>query len=313
MKKRVLVLPILFLLASVSCMDLDTFIAPAIFNNVSYSNAQPYLLGNFNGGEFYTQISSVPAWSDAILFDNITNTYNQYIFISGTNNIYSYYMQHLIGGTGRTILFFHGNYHSMDNYWGRAKLLFNTGADVFMMDYRGYGKSQGEPTEQGLFEDAEASLVYLTNTLGVARTNIMIYGYSLGSVPACHVAAYGHMDSALGLVLEAPIGSVEIFIQDATFLPIHDSYLTGYRLDNVSAIQDVSVPLVWIHGQADMSQRWDTHGQAVYDHHGGSLKWAKLVPGSAHSQSPLVMDPDFSDYIDGISNFISDQTVYPFP
>lgn len=312
--KKILFLSLILGLSVVSgCMDLNVFITPSIFYPVAIAPADNYQLGNSTNGEFSMEFISRPEWSDAVLFDNITNTNSQQVFLSGTNQIYGYYLQHLIGGSGRTVLYLHGNTMNIDRYWPRAKLLFNTGADVFIIDYRGFGKSQGEPSEAGMLADSEAALDYLTNTLGVAKSDILIYGYSLGSVPATHLAAYADMSSALGLVLEGPIGSVEIFIQDATYLPIPMEYLTAYKLDNVSAIQDVTIPYLWIHGSADMSQKWDTHGQAVYDHYGGSVKFKKIVTGAAHSKVPLVMSPDFSVYITGISNFINNPSSDPYP
>lgn len=313
MRRSALLLMVLSGLVQYACVNLDSFIFPAIFRPIAIAEGDSYLLGAGTNAEFYNEVAARTEWDDAVLFDNIQGSYTQHTLLSGGYTLYGYHLQHLIGGTGKTILFFHGNYMNIDRYWPRSKLLYVTGSDVFIIDYRGYGKSEGEPTEQGLLEDGEAALEYLVNTLGVARTNILIYGYSLGSVPATHIAAYADMDESLGLVLEAPIGSVEIFIQDATYLPIRDAYLTEYRLDNVRAIQDVSLPLLWLHGTADQSQPHHTHGQAVFDQHAGTVKHQKLVPGAAHSQAPLVMDPDFSDYIAGISNFMTDQTLYPFP
>ena len=107
------------------------------------------------------------------------------------------------------ILYLHGNRDHMDFYWPRAKLLANVGSKnrfgVMMIDYRGYGLSDGDPTEEGLYEDVTAALEWLKGK-GVTNERLIMYGFSLGSAPATKLVA--HPRSTLipsKLILENPI------------------------------------------------------------------------------------------------------------
>ena len=101
--------------------------------------------------------------------------------------IYSVYIGDLNTITSDTvILYMHGQSENMDYYWGRAKLLANLQSKnnygVLMMDFRGYGMSEGEPTEKGLSEDVEACIMWLKEK-GVQQENTIYYAYSIGVVP----------------------------------------------------------------------------------------------------------------------------------
>jgi predicted alpha/beta hydrolase len=84
------------------------------------------------------------------------------------------------------ILYFHGNRHSLER-WGRyAPALTRNGYDVLMIDYRGYGKSNGIPSEQGLYRDAEAALAWAKQQY--PSTPLIYYGRSLGTGVATYLA-----------------------------------------------------------------------------------------------------------------------------
>jgi pimeloyl-ACP methyl ester carboxylesterase len=237
-------------------------------------------------------------------------------FTSEGNTLYGYYLKHTPTAS-KCILFCHGNVGNLDHFWPRAKVLYQTGADVFVFDYRGFGMSQGTPTEDGLKADAEVALALVTapigtGGLGYAAGNVVLYGYSLGSVFAVHLAAHGTgMSTAVGLFLEVPIGSTDIYVQDATGLPIPGGYVTKYRLDNITNIKSVYLPFLWLGGTADATNKYDTHGQAVFDNCPSATKYKKIVEGAGHGDVPYVMDPTYAAYITGVSRFISG--LVPFP
>ncbi len=95
-------------------------------------------------------------------------------------------------GIDTVILYCHGNKDHMDFYWQRAKLLANTGGKdrygVMMFDYRGYGLSEGKPTEEGMYADADACMRWL-KAKGLTGNRFVIYGFSLGTAPACELTA----------------------------------------------------------------------------------------------------------------------------
>jgi dienelactone hydrolase len=283
-----------------SCFDIDTFISPIVFNP---SPQESFQYESYADAELAQYVN--PLFPDA----GIEN-FGPVTFDSEGNTLYGYHLWHN-AAPGRLILYCHGNYRNIDNYWPRAKLLYETGCDVLVFDYRGFGMSTGTITEAGMLKDAEAALTYATGTLGFAKNRILLYGYSLGSVPALHLAANAGMGSAIGIVLECPVGSTEIYVQDATYLSIPGSYLTGFELDNVGNIKKIAIPFLWIGGTADQGNRYDTHGRALFDGYRYATKYRKLVEGAVHADVPYVLDHTFAAYIDGLSPFTSGGVPFP--
>ena len=124
------------------------------------------------------------------------------------------------------IMYCHGNKWHMDFYWQRAKLLAHVGGrnhyGVLMVDYRGYGLSCGEPTEDGMYADVDAALKWLKDN-GLSDSRLIMYGFSLGSAPACELTANPRSLIPSKLILEAPYASAEVMVQDAAVLAMPSS------------------------------------------------------------------------------------------
>ncbi|KAK2850163.1 hypothetical protein Q7C36_008946 [Tachysurus vachellii] len=89
-----------------------------------------------------------------------------------------------------TILYFHGNAGNIGHRVPNALLmLVNLKANVVLVDYRGYGKSDGEPSEDGLYQDAEATLDYVMSRPDIDKTKIILFGRSLGGAVAIRLAS----------------------------------------------------------------------------------------------------------------------------
>ncbi|KAF7215665.1 protein ABHD13 [Nothobranchius furzeri] len=89
-----------------------------------------------------------------------------------------------------TILYFHGNAGNIGHRVPNALLmLVNLKANVVLLDYRGYGKSEGEPSEDGLYLDAEATLDYIMSRPDLDKTKVVLFGRSLGGAVAVHLAS----------------------------------------------------------------------------------------------------------------------------
>jgi len=111
-----------------------------------------------------------------------------------TYQIYGVYIGNLDSiSVDTVILYCHGQSKHMDAYWPRASLLANLinkyHYGVFMMDYRGYGRSEGSSSESGLSEDVDASIEWLKSQ-GADETRTIYYGFSLGCIPAIERAAF---------------------------------------------------------------------------------------------------------------------------
>ncbi len=207
--------------------------------------------------------------------------------------------------TDTVIMYCHGNKDHMDFYWPRAQLLANVNGKnnygILMIDYRGYGLSGGKPSEKALYVDVTTALAWLSSQ-GLTSNRLVMYGFSMGSIPASHLAAEPVNLKPEKLMLEAPIASAKVMVQDATGLATPAAFVTDLKIDNVEMIKKVTQPLFWIHGVKDDFLNINTHGQLVFDNHKGSFKEAHKIAGAGHSNIPLEMG--FQNYLQVVGNFI---------
>ena len=207
--------------------------------------------------------------------------------------------------TDTVIVYCHGQSKHMDAYWQRAKLLANTGSKnrygVLMMDYRGYGLSTGKSTEESLYQDVRACLNWL-DSKSVTSNNVVMYGFSLGTIPAIDLSAYYNIAKPNKLILEAPMASVENLTEEALLIDVSSTFFTSLKFDNVEKIKSVSQPLLWIHGIED-DYLSISNGQAIYDRHTGRFKEANKIVGANHGDIPLIMG--FTTYSNTVLSFIT--------
>ena len=207
--------------------------------------------------------------------------------------------------TDTVIMYCHGNKDHMDFYWPRAALLANTGGKnrfgVFMIDYRGYGLSEGKPSENGLYADVDAALQWLKIN-GLSDNRLVMYGLSMGTAPATKLTAEPRSMKPAKLMLEAPFASSEVMVQDATGLALPATFVTDLKINNAEEIKTVQQPFFWIHGIDDHYLNITTNGELVYQNHKGIYKEAHRVPGAGHSNVPNTMG--FQDYLETAGNFI---------
>ncbi len=147
-------------------------------------------------------------------------------------------------GARAVALFLHGNAGNVTHRAGTMQDLSTAGASVLVIDYRGYGKSEGWPTERGLYRDAEAAYRHLIAAGWTAR-QIIIVGESLGSAVAIELAS---RFSCAGVVLEAPFPSARSVA--ARVLPVLGPALV-WGFDSRARIKGVRAPLLFIQGDRD--------------------------------------------------------------
>ncbi len=149
-------------------------------------------------------------------------------------------------GSTRALLFLHGNAGNAAHRLPNAELLRRLGIDVLLIDYRGYGYSEGSPSENGLYADARAGLDHLTGTLDFETQRIVLFGRSLGGAVAVDLA----QDRKLaGVILESTFSSLAD-LGSRHFTPLARlfagrSYLSEEKIDRVRA------PLLFFHGDRD--------------------------------------------------------------
>lgn len=150
-------------------------------------------------------------------------------------------------GARTTVLFCHGNAENMSDLCSSLKTLHQLGHSVLIFDYRGYGRSTGEPSEAGLYRDAEAAWRYLTEVQGLPPDRIVLLGRSLGGAVAIDLAAR-HPPAAL--VVECTFASlVDIGQRQYPLLPVN--WLCRDRFESIRKIPQVSCPKLFLHGTAD--------------------------------------------------------------
>lgn len=220
------------------------------------------------------------------------------------HTIYGVYMGDMSTiSTDTIILYLHGQSKHMDAYWDRTSLLANLGGmhnfGVFTIDYRGYGMSQGSPTEQGLYEDADAAIDWLIQH-GADPSRTFCYGFSLGAIPTIDRAAYRTDFPFTKIMIEAPLATVQNLVNSST-LGMSSGFVTTLEFPNSEKIKDVTAPLLWMHGVEDDYISID-NGELIYANHGGSEKTAIRVEGSNHGQVPIKLG--YYNYMDRVLEFI---------
>jgi fermentation-respiration switch protein FrsA (DUF1100 family) len=146
-----------------------------------------------------------------------------------------------------TLLYFHGNGGSLELRTERIRKYLARGRGIFMMSYRGYSGSTGEPSEAVNVADAKLAYEALLKE-GVAPQDVLLYGESLGSGVAVQVAME---KKVAGLILDSPFTSiVERAQQLYPWLPV--GLLLKDRYESIRHIRDVHVPLFILHGEKDI-------------------------------------------------------------
>jgi hypothetical protein len=144
------------------------------------------------------------------------------------------------------VLFLHGNAGNISHRLDKLAVLHGLGADVLLLDYRGFGASGGAPTEEGLYRDADAAYDWLL-ARGVSTDDLVLYGESLGGTVAVDLAA---RRPAGELVLEStPSSILGVARHHYPFLPV--GLFLSARYDAAAKIDRVEVPILFLHSPDD--------------------------------------------------------------
>jgi uncharacterized protein len=195
-------------------------------------------------------------------------------------------------GSEKVVLYFHGNAGSLDSWQFVWEQFQETGVSLFIIDYRGYGKSTGSISEKGLNTDARTAYDYLLKR-GFVGNNIIVYGRSLGSGIAVQLASTA---AIAALILEAPYTSMKKLAWEKMPLLLPGLYIK-YRFDNLDRINKVKAPLLVIHGDSDSTIPYH-HGKKLFDAF-NRQKQMLSVKGGNHND----LD-EFGDFREGITQFI---------
>ncbi|HVS27845.1 MAG TPA: alpha/beta hydrolase [Burkholderiales bacterium] len=162
-------------------------------------------------------------------------------------------------GPRGAVLFFHGNAGNISHRLDYLRLFNRLGFSTLIFDYRGFGKSGGELSEAGMYQDAEAAWRYLTQTRQVAPASVVLFGESLGGAVAAHLAA---QVKPRALILTSTFTSLpELGAKLYPLFPVR--LLSRFKYDTREYLREVSCPVLIVHSRDDEIVPF-AQGEALY-------------------------------------------------
>ena len=193
------------------------------------------------------------------------------------------------------VIYFHGNAGNISHRLPDLIQIRQFGVSVLGIGYRGYGKSKGRPSEKGIYLDGEAALSYAINELGFSESDIYVFGRSIGTTVAINTAQNRNI---AGLILVSPLTSGKEQAQASGLRAI--SLLAGRSFSNISRIENITCPVLIIHGTHDEVIPV-TMGVEIYE----SLQTKKIlhtIYGAGHNNISV----DFKrEYWNAIEEFLA--------
>jgi fermentation-respiration switch protein FrsA (DUF1100 family) len=182
----------------------------------------------------------------------------QDVFIETTDRV-TLHSWFIPGRSDQVLLFFHGNAGNVSHRLDSIRLFHDLGLSVLIIDYRGYGQSNGRTTESGVYRDADAAWRYLIEDRGLVASSIVIFGRSLGASVASRLAA---KHQPLALIVESSFTSVPDIAQELyPWLPAR--WLSRLKHETRNYIRDVRCPVLVVHSRDDEIIPFH-HGEAIF-------------------------------------------------
>ncbi len=196
--------------------------------------------------------------------------------------------------TDSILLYCHGNAGNISHRLDTIKIFYDLGISVFIFDYRGYGKSEGQPTEHGTYEDAIAAWNYLTETRLVDPARVIIFGRSLGG----SIAAWLAQDKLpAGLILESTFTSLaDIAAKLYPYLPVR--MLLLYSYNTFEYLSQVQCPVLIIHSRDDEIIPYE-HAESLFDVTNEPKQFLEII--GSHNEGFITSG---ERYREGIESFI---------
>ena len=197
-------------------------------------------------------------------------------------DIHGWYVPH--PGPKGTVLFFHGNAGSIALRLDWLRMFHDLGYATFIVDYRGYGRSGGTPSEKGTYEDATAAWAHLTQVRGIAPGDIVIVGESLGGAVATELAS---RTTPRAVILQSTFTSIPALAGEIYgFLPVR--WISRHDYDTRARIQRISVPILIAHSPDDEIIPY-RHGRELFDRARTPKHFIELSGG--HNEGFLFVRP----------------------
>ena len=194
------------------------------------------------------------------------------------------------------ILFCHGNAGNISHRLESIQIFHRLGLDVFIFDYRGYGQSEGKPTEDGTYKDVAAAWQYLIEERELNPSEVIIFGRSLGGAIASWLA---QTYTPGGLILESAFTSLpDIAVTQYPYLPVR--LLLRFRYNTAEYLVRADCPVLIVHSRDDEIIPFD-HGQQLFESAKEPKKFLEIT--GTHTGGFITSG---KRYEDGLNAFISE-------
>ena len=192
------------------------------------------------------------------------------------------------------ILFCHGNAGNISHRLDSINIFHSLGLSILIFDYRGYGKSEGRPSEKGTYLDAAAAWDYLVNVRNKLPGKIILFGRSLGGAVAAETALG---KNPAGLILESGFTSVpDLGKKYYPWLPVR--LLSKFRYSSIDKVASLTCPKLIIHSPEDELVPFE-QGQALFKRASSPKEFLQITGG--HNEGFLVSG---NIYIEGLKKFL---------
>ncbi len=191
-----------------------------------------------------------------------------------------------------TVLFCHGNGGNMAHRLDSLNIFNELGVSCFVFDYRGYGQSEGKPSEQGTYLDAAAAYKWLVEIKGICPDKIIVFGRSLGGSIAAYLA--GKVDCA-GLIVESSFTCyVDMGKKFYPYMPVR--MFARFKYKTVDYLDDVDVPVLIIHSRDDEIVPFE-FGLNLYEAAGEPKEFVEI--SGCHNDGFLYSGKTYTDAVGG--------------
>ncbi len=231
-----------------------------------------------------------------------------YVDVAGGEKVHAWYLP--AGSTGtetsdptqtagaaKTVLFCHGNGGNISHRLETAEFITGLGVNILLFDYRGYGRSDGSPSESKVYADAEACYRWLLSEKGVLPQDIVVFGRSLGGAVAIELA--GRVNCG-ALVVESSFTSARDMARLIfPYFPVR--YLLRYEFDSIRKIPSVGCPILVTHSVEDDIIPF-AMGRRLFD---SARKPKRFVPFyGRHNERDYLCDPS---YVEAVRDIVTGQ------
>ncbi|MCP4546304.1 MAG: alpha/beta hydrolase [bacterium] len=194
-----------------------------------------------------------------------------------------------------TVLFCHGNAGNLSHRTGFVRFLHELGLSVLIFDYRGFGRSEGEPDEAGTYADALAAWRHLVVDRGIGEDRLLIFGRSMGAAVAIELAT--RVRPAALVIESAFTSTADMGTKVYPWLPVR--WLTRIRYDSISRIARIEAPKLFVHSHEDELVPF-MMGRELYGQASPPKSFLEIHGG--HDDGWIVSR---ADYIEGWERFLS--------